>query len=377
MLVHPRPLSVRRLPPIWLPALAAAALITAVGCGAAMAKQAAAPTSAMGAMAPVDQASTTTTPGDIATQLPKEQLVVEGQIGIEVDDVTRTTADTRTQAEAMGGRVIRESMSGGAQSWTGMLEVRLPPDRVEPFVAWLTRQGEITRKEIRATDVSRTLFDQQIALDNLKTTLDRLRQLYQHEGLTTADILEIEKEMTRIRLEIERIEGEKRFLEDRVAYATLDIDIARKEGAILGPKAKFYPGVRGSALILLDPEGRDRVRMGIGGVVHAIPRFYSFQIDVYGERDDEKRAVIATTGGAAYSDFLGRGKRQFLNPYLGGRLGYAYLDGHNFVLEAEAGIELFKHEFVMVDADVRLLGLFGEVGADMAVVTGGSVVVAF
>jgi hypothetical protein len=243
-------------------------------------------------------------------------------------------------------------------------------------VTWLKGQGEITEKALEATDVGRTLFDQQIALDNLQTTLDRLRQLYAREGLTTGDILEIEKEMTRIRLDIERIKGEKRYLEDRVAYATLDIDIARKEGAILGPKAKFYPGLRGSALILIDPEGRDRVRLGAGAVIHTVPRV-TLEVDVYGEQGDEKRAVIATSGGAAYSDFLGRGRRRFLNPYLGMRMGYGYLDGHNFVLAGDVGLELVKHKYVMVDANLRVVGLFGEIGADVAMVAGGGVVVAF
>ena len=55
-------------------------------------------------------------------------------------------------------------------------------------MSWIEKHGEITSKRMEATDVSRTLFDQDIALANL----------------TMQDILGIEREMTRLRGEIDR-----------------------------------------------------------------------------------------------------------------------------------------------------------------------------
>lgn len=314
------------------------------------------------------------------TQLP-EQLVVEGSLAVEVTEVGDLVSALRAQVEAAGGRVITEQVSGGETSWYANLTLRLPPAQVEPIVAWLAGRGDITDKRINATDVSRQLFDQELALTNLQATSARLQKLLDQGGLTMNDVLAIEKELTRIRGEIEGIKGSQRFLQDRVALATLDVSLRRRDGAVTIARAKFYPGGRFSTLVLLDPEGRQRTRLGASLVLHTVMRHGSLEVDVFESAPaspgaDAKPAVIATFGGAAYSDYLGRGQRRVLNPYLGMRLGYAYLDGSRFAVQAEAGVELFKHKHLVLDASLRATGLIGS-RVDGALVAGAGAVVAF
>ena len=69
--------------------------------------------------------------------------------------------------------------------------------------------------------------------------------------------------------------------------------------------------------------------------------------------------MLLTLGGEMYSDFLGGGKRRFLNPYLGYTLGYARFLGHNEgVLGVTLGLELVKTKAITVDLNARALGLF-------------------
>lgn len=358
-----------------LAALALLVLTAAAGCAArsplrvAQASVAAAPSAD-----PLSSGEPTT------LQIP-EQLVVEGSLHVQVTDVTDLLGGLRAQVEGGGGRVINEQVSGGETSWSATVKLRLPPAQVEPTVAWLAKRGDITYKSIVATDVSRQLFDAELALTNLQATSERLQKLLEAGGLAMKDILAIEQELTRIRGEIESIKGNQRFLQDRVAHATLDVSLSRRDGAVTLARAKFYPGVRAASLVLLDPEGRQRTRMGAGLVLHTVMRNASLEVDVFEAAPaaagaDPKASVIATFGGAAYSDFLGRGSRPFLNPYLGLRLGYGYLDGSRFVLQAEAGLELLKRKHVVVDASVRGTGFIGS-NTDAAVVAGAGAVVAF
>ena len=333
------------------------------------------------AAAPAVAATTT------GAQALPERLVVEGAIYLEVDDPEDTARALRAEVERAGGRVLSERVServdGAAESWRANIRLRLPPAQVEVVVGWLDRQGDITSKRIEASDVSRTLFDQEIALGNLTTTLERLRKLLDGGSLTMQDILNIEKEMTRLRGEIERIKGEKRWLEDRVALATLDVAISRREGELMNPRTKVYPGPRLAALSLFDPEGRQRTRLGGGFVMHIVEPRFTLEIDVFDEVEEpdaggpvEGHAVLATYGVGMYSDFLGRGRRRFLNPYLGARIGYGHLDYHAFAVQGQAGIELFKHKYVLVDVDVRATALIGD-NVDAGLVTGASIVFAF
>jgi hypothetical protein len=314
------------------------------------------------------------------TEIP-EQLVIEGSLTVEVREIGDVVVALRAQVEAGGGRVIAEEVTGGETSWRAQLRLRVPPGQVDGIAAWLTERGEIHDKRITATDVSRVLFDQELALTNLQATSARLQRLLDQGGLAMKDILDIEKELTRIRGEIEAIKGSQRFLQDRVALATIDVTLTRRDGAVRVARAKLYPGARFATMVLLAPEGRPRTRHGVGIVAHTLMRTASIELDLFEAEASApgaaaKAAVIATVGGATYSDFLGRGERRFLNPYLGLRLGYAYLDGGRFALQGEAGVELFKHAHVVIDASVRATGLIGGRN-DAALVGGVGAVVSF
>ncbi len=315
-----------------------------------------------------------------AAQIP-EQLVIEGTLTVQVDEIADVVPSLRSLVESSGGRIITEVINGAEKSWSAQLKLRIPPSKVDDVVGFLAKRGEILDKRITASDVSKQLFDHEIALKNLRTTLDRLTQLMAQGGLKVNEILEIEKEMTRLRGQIEQIEGEQRFLKDRVSLATLEIAITRRAGAVTVAQAKLYPGVRSTALVLFDPGTRMRTRMGAGIVVHSVLRVNSIEVDVFekamnADGTKASNAVIATTGGAAYSDFLGHGQRTTLNPYIGGRLGYGYLDAHKFVVQGEVGLELYKQRNVVIDTNVRVTGLIGE-STDLGLVVGGGATFAF
>lgn len=328
----------------------------------------------------------TPTGGSTAVAAPQpipEKMVIEGWIQVEVEDAAATAAALRAEVEKLGGRIISERLDGAATSWSASIKLRLPPAQVGPALGWLEDQGDVTSKRIDAQDVSRTLFDQAIALENLRVTLDRLRKLMEAGGLKMEEILAIEREMTRLRGEIERIEGEKRFLEDRVALATLDVSLSRREGVLLSPKTKIYPGPRLAVLTLFGSQGRQRNRLGGGVAMHVgVPRV-SLELDIFDDVDAEPGkprepyAVLATFGGAMYSDFLGRGERRFLNPYIGFRGGYGYLDYHAFAVQAEVGLELFKHTYFLIDASARATAFLGKDDVDAGVVSALSAVFAF
>lgn len=316
-----------------------------------------------------------------ASTLP-EQLVIDGSLQLEVGKIENLIAELRAQVEQAGGGITEEEVSGLDAGWSARITLRVPPPQLPAIITWLGSRGDITDKKLSSTDVAKTLFDQELALKNAQVTSERLEALLRQGGLNMQDVLAVERELTRLRGEIESIKGQAQFLKDRVALATLRVWITRRSDAVRVASAKAYPGARFAALILLEPDGRPRTRIGGGLIVHTLFRAATFELELYrgepGAEDgsDESMAVMATLGGATYSDFLGRGERRFGNPYLGFRAGYGYLDSHRFVVQAEAGVELFKTTRFMIDANVRLSGLIGE-RTDAAAILGGSAVIAF
>jgi hypothetical protein len=214
-------------------------------------------------------------------------------------------------------------------------------------------------RRVTAVDVGKEMLDVELALANHRVTMARLEALAARETNTMADMLSLEKEVNRVRGEIERLEGERRFMQDRVAFSTLEISLARKSGAAIAtPHARVYPGPALFAWSRIGPDGLEAMQLGAGAVV-SFDRAMSLDLAVFGDQAGTGRLVIATIGGATYSQLLGNGERQFLNPYLGMRLGYAYLDGSRFVAAADVGIELVKTKVVQVDLSLRAMALIG------------------
>jgi opacity protein-like surface antigen len=106
-----------------------------------------------------------------------------------------------------------------------------------------------------------------------------------------------------------------------------------------------------------------------GGASVRVHRLLTFDLSVFPRGEGgESRAVVATAGTALYSAYLGYGQRKYFNPYVGARAGYGYFDGTGGVaVAAELGIELFKHEYLLVDTAIRALAFVREEGNQAAI----------
>ncbi|HEU0035638.1 MAG TPA: DUF4349 domain-containing protein [Kofleriaceae bacterium] len=296
-----------------------------------------------------------------------EKLVIEAWIELRVDEVSKAAADIRARVEADGGRVVSENIIGPDKAATSAaMELRVPPGKTAAFQTWLAAQGLIESRRVLASDVSKTLFDQQLALDNLELTMKRLQELAKRD-IAMKELLELEKEMTRVRGDIERIKGEQRWLMDRVELATISLTLTREGGPVeFAPHARIHPGAHLATLSLLDPGDRPRTRVGGGVTVH-IQRFLTFDLDVFPRKQGDSRVVIGTVGTALYSSFLGAGRREFLNPYLGFRAGYGYLSGEQAgLVGGELGLELYKQRYVQIEIAGRALAFFRDDSTDVA-----------
>jgi hypothetical protein len=299
-----------------------------------------------------------------------EKLVIEAWIRMQIDDVAAAAAEIRARVEADGGRVVSENVIGPeTAASSAALELRVPPAKAAEFQTWLGSRGLIESRRVLASDVGKTLFDQELALQNLELTMSRLQALAAKD-VPMGELIELEKEMTRVRGLIEQLRGEQRWLLDRVAFATVTLTLTREGGPVeFAPHARIHPGAHVTTLTLLDPDGRPRSRLGAGITLH-IKRYLTFDLDVFPARGGDTRTVTGTVGSALYSSFLGSGRRRFLNPYLGFRAGLGYLSDEGAgILGGELGLELFKHRYLQIEAVGRTVVFFRDARPDVAFVS--------
>lgn len=155
--------------------------------------------------------------------------------------VAKDFGGVRAAVEAVvsqaGGFIDQMTVTGDnatARELRGTL--RVPGDRMAAALASLRALGQVVEDTQGSQEVTDEIIDLDARLASSRATEKRLTELLANRTGKLSDVLEVEREITRVRLDIERLDAEKTNLGRRVSYATIAITVAeeRKEG-LVGP----------------------------------------------------------------------------------------------------------------------------------------------
>lgn len=220
-----------------LAAVALAALLVLAGCGGASNGGSdgggGASLSAGNAEKRTPAAEATASGGDSGESasgaaLQRRAVVKTGRVVVEVDDFEPSRANLTNAAENYGGFVSEtRTQRRGSENNTyvyGTLVFRVPSDEYEAFLSDAEAEGDVVTSETNTEDVTDRLVDLEARLENLRAERDRLRTLYERAN-STEDVLAVQRELSDVQGEIERLEATKQSLERRVAYSTLTVEL--------------------------------------------------------------------------------------------------------------------------------------------------------
>jgi hypothetical protein len=124
---------------------------------------------------------------------------------------------------------------GSVRALRGTL--RMPADRFGEVADRLRRLGQVVEDTQGSEDVSDQLVDLGARLTSARATERRLTELLRNRTGKLSDVLDVERELARVRVDIERLDAETTNIGRRVSYATLTIEIVeeRKAGLTPGP----------------------------------------------------------------------------------------------------------------------------------------------
>ena len=148
---------------------------------------------------------------------------------------------------------------GSARSLRGTL--RIPSAQFTATLAQLRSLGRVTEDAQNAEDVTATVVDLDVRLANGRVTEKRLSQVLQNRTGGVADVLEVEREIARVRTEIEQLEAQRTQLGRRIEYGTVRLEIFEEQPAAvtLGPvpvrarlRHAIADGVESAAMSMLE-----------------------------------------------------------------------------------------------------------------------------
>ena len=161
-------------------------------------------------------------------------IIRTGQAFVEVRDVDAAVLRIRQLAAQVGGYVASSSTSGGRdQIRQSTLELKIPSNRYEEAVSSLSDVGKVETVNSSAQDVGEEFVDVTARVNNSRRLEERLITLLSNRTGKLDEVLRVERELARVREEIERYEGRLRYLTSRVAMSTLTITV-HEPAPILG-----------------------------------------------------------------------------------------------------------------------------------------------
>ena len=161
-----------------------------------------------------------------ATTAAPTMVIRTGQAFIEVEKVDPAILKIRQLAAQVGGYITNSSVSGGRdQMRQATMEVKIPAPRYDEAVSSLSTIGKVETVNSQAQDVGEEYVDVTARVTNARRLEERLISLLSNRTGKLDEVLRVERELARVREEIERYEGRLRYLGARVATSTLTITV--------------------------------------------------------------------------------------------------------------------------------------------------------
>jgi hypothetical protein len=167
--------------------------------------------------APVQWAADATTPA---------MVIRTGTAAIRIDSLEPAIVRVRSLAQRVGGYVANTTVQAGSTQYRqASLEVQVPAARFDDLVAELGSLGKVESVNVRAEDVGEEFVDISARVTNSRRLEERLIDLLATRTGRLQDVLAVERELARVREEIERYQGRLRFLKSRAAMSALTISV--------------------------------------------------------------------------------------------------------------------------------------------------------
>lgn len=113
--------------------------------------------------------------------------------------------------------------SSNGQNYT----IRVPSDNYQDLLTALSEQGKVEHESQSAQDVTDNYRDIEVQLETLERTRERYLQLL-NKAEQVSEILEIEKELGRVNLELDRLKAQIQRFDNQITYATITLNLEEK-----------------------------------------------------------------------------------------------------------------------------------------------------
>jgi hypothetical protein len=151
-------------------------------------------------------------------------IIRTGTATVRVDSLEPAMARVEQLALRLGGYVANSTVETGSESLRqASLELKVPSARWNDVVSGLRPIGKLESQQTASEDVGEEYVDVTARVTNARRMEARLQDLLANRTAKLDEVLTLERELARVREEIERYDGRLRYLRTRAAISTLTV----------------------------------------------------------------------------------------------------------------------------------------------------------
>ena len=172
------------------------------------------------------------------------KIIKDGNIRFETSSVEETQSFIKQTVIELGGYIGDEKVFDYKDRIEHNITVRVPENKFDLLVEKISETAEkIDSKNINSKDVTEEFIDVEARVKTKKELEARYKEILKQANRVD-EILNIEREIGKLRSEIESLEGRLSYLKNRVALSSLTITYYEKVSSPFGFFSKFFQAIK-------------------------------------------------------------------------------------------------------------------------------------
>ena len=156
----------------------------------------------------------------------ERKIIYNADLELAVEQFSELAPKIEALAQRFGGFVASSDAHGmPGQPRSGLWRIRVPAARFQPLLDAIRPLGEIRRISTNSDDVSEEFYDVEARMRNKKQEESRLLKLLEDRTGKLEEVLAVEREIARVRGEVEQLEGRLRVLTDLTSLSTVTLRV--------------------------------------------------------------------------------------------------------------------------------------------------------
>lgn len=194
-----------------------------------------------------DKAESNTPTKEIPQNI-EQKIIKEGNLRFETNDLTVTYTQIQNAVKSYNATIQNDIEGKDYQSVFRRIIIRVPSENFDVFIQSISK-GVVyfDNKEITSQDVTAEYIDIDARLKAKKVLENRYLELLK-KATKVSEMLEIEKQLSNIREEIEAKEGQLNYMQNRVTFSTITVEfyipIAEQSGVTASYGMKIWTAIK-------------------------------------------------------------------------------------------------------------------------------------